>query len=366
MKKIPTLFKREFDEHKVVNISYECSPELSWVLKGEGIATEKFDGACCAIINGVFYKRYDAKRNRFGDYKQPPFGAIPCDEPDPVTGHWPHWLPVKGDADDKWFIEAKRNAEKGGNILINGTYEAIGPHFQKNPYMLSEDTLIRHGSVVIDIPDRSFEGIRTYLSNHNIEGIVFWKDDEPKCKIKRKDFDFKWPNEENRAKYYIFEVEIPEGYEVQLRKIAEKENTTLDELTSAGLKYMVEHPEDVIRWKSELDNLPDNTKEKIQRIKVSRIYPVYENETEDIARYRALSIESKPVLKLHEISQKEFVDHIEGENFFQLFGNPVIINCDNGKKLVCMAWAMAERLMRMTGRGAEADEVIRRAAEMEE
>lgn len=21
-------------------------------------------------------------------------GAIPCDEPDPVTGHWPHWVKV--------------------------------------------------------------------------------------------------------------------------------------------------------------------------------------------------------------------------------------------------------------------------------
>lgn len=26
-----------------------------------------------------------------------------------------------------------------------------------------------------------------------IEGIVFWKDGVPRCKIKRKDFGFKWP-----------------------------------------------------------------------------------------------------------------------------------------------------------------------------
>lgn len=83
-----------------------------------------------------------------------------------------------------------------------------------------------------------------------------------------------------------------------------------------------------------------------------------------MARNRALAEEIKPKLSLHEISQKEFVDHIDEDNFFQLFGNPVIINCDNGQKLVCMAWSMAERLMRMTGHGEEADEVIRRAAEM--
>ena len=40
--------------------------------------------------------------------------------------------------------------------------------------------------------ERSFEGIRTYLETHVIEGIVFWKDGHPRCKIKRKDFGFPW------------------------------------------------------------------------------------------------------------------------------------------------------------------------------
>ena len=49
MKKMPTLFQREFDHHRVVNITDQLtSPELAWVLAGEGIATEKIDGACCA------------------------------------------------------------------------------------------------------------------------------------------------------------------------------------------------------------------------------------------------------------------------------------------------------------------------------
>lgn len=37
-----------------------------------------------------------------------------------------------------------------------------------------------------------FEGIRDYLKEHYIEGIVFWKDGEPRCKIKRSDFGFEW------------------------------------------------------------------------------------------------------------------------------------------------------------------------------
>ena len=55
MKKIPTLFKRGFDKHKVINISSELTDtSLLWVINGEGIATEKIDGSCCAVIDGVF------------------------------------------------------------------------------------------------------------------------------------------------------------------------------------------------------------------------------------------------------------------------------------------------------------------------
>ena len=59
MKKIPTLFKREFLDHHVINISPEMSsPDLAWVLAGEGVATEKIDGACCAIIDANVLKDY--------------------------------------------------------------------------------------------------------------------------------------------------------------------------------------------------------------------------------------------------------------------------------------------------------------------
>ena len=192
MKKMPTLFQREFDHHRVVNITDQLtSPELAWVLAGEGIATEKIDGACCALIGGQFYKRYDAKKNKQGILKQPPVGAIPCDVPDPVTGHWPHWVPVdEANAADQWFIVAKANTP---GELTDGTYEAIGPHFNGNPHQLEQDVLVRHGEKIIQLENRSFEGIRIYLEQHCIEGIVFWKDGMPGCKIKRRDFGFMWP-----------------------------------------------------------------------------------------------------------------------------------------------------------------------------
>lgn len=52
---------------------------------------------------------------------------------------------------------------------------------------------MRHGTISIDIPNLSFEGIRRGLELAAIEGIVFWHEGAPLCKIKRSDFGFKWP-----------------------------------------------------------------------------------------------------------------------------------------------------------------------------
>lgn len=197
MKKIPTLFKRIYNIHRrPIAITEEVKEGFEWVLEGEGIATVKWDGACCALDDGELYKRFDAKKGR-----KIPDGAIPCCEPDPITGHWPHW--VKCDRDnpaDKWFFNAYDRARGAwGFALPDGTYEAVGPHFNNNPYGRSTDTLIIHGGEKFSLPDRSFEGIREYLKNHQIEGIVFWKDDKPQCKIKRTDFGFAWGNAPYRA-----------------------------------------------------------------------------------------------------------------------------------------------------------------------
>lgn len=87
-----------------------------------------------------------------------PEGAIKCQkEADPVTGHLPCWVKVSLDApEDKWFRAARDNYE---GALADGTYEAVGPHFQANPYRLDTDILIRHGMDIIDVP-RTFEGMR--------------------------------------------------------------------------------------------------------------------------------------------------------------------------------------------------------------
>lgn len=196
MKKIPTLYKRVFDEvtHDKKDLLNELTPGLEWVIKGEGTATVKIDGTCCAIINGKYYKRYDAKKG-----KTPPSDGIPCGKADSITGHWPHWVPIKEDnPGDKWHIEGYKNTSKP---LEDGTYELIGPHFRNNPYKLDNDILIKHGISIIDNCPRDYEGLKQFLNNCDYEGIVFWKDGQPQCKIKRSDFGYIWPTE--NAKYKL-------------------------------------------------------------------------------------------------------------------------------------------------------------------
>ena len=194
MKKIPTLFERQYADHHVVGINDKVTEGFEWVLAGEGVATIKYDGSCCMVKDGKLYKRYDAKKG-----KKPPAGAIPCCDPDPITGHWPHWVEVNpNDPGDKWFIAAFENSCYGcfADEVNGSTFEAVGPHFQGNPYNLRQDILIEHGSSIADIKDRSFEGIKEWLRTTAVEGIVFWKDGEPQCKIKRTDFGFEWPVKE--------------------------------------------------------------------------------------------------------------------------------------------------------------------------
>lgn len=194
MKKIPTVFVREYKDHKVVGIKNEFTSEKTKYAFEHGLPTVKWDGSCCAIIDGELYKRYDAKKGR-----TPPEGAIPCCEADPITGHHPHW--VKCDRDnpsDKWFWAAYDASFDCYHSPYDGTYEAVGKHFNGNPYGYSDDILIPHGEHPIGV-ERTFDGVKRFLEEQNIEGIVFWLNDEPVAKIKSSDFGYPW-NEEGKEK----------------------------------------------------------------------------------------------------------------------------------------------------------------------
>ncbi|HEX6819131.1 MAG TPA: DUF5565 family protein [Ktedonobacterales bacterium] len=183
MKKIPSLFKRDYEGTRLVYD--ELVPGTEWVIEGEGEATRKIDGTSCMVREG---KRYDARAG-----KTPPPGFEPAQEADAITDHWPGWLPVGEGPEDRWHREALANAGE----LPDGTYELVGPKVQGNAEHLDHHMLVPHGAEELrDVP-RSFEGIREYLATHEIEGIVWWRvpgdPDCDKAKIKRKDFKLPWP-----------------------------------------------------------------------------------------------------------------------------------------------------------------------------
>ena len=185
MKKISTLFKKDpNDLGRVIN---EINPENQWVFDGEGISTRKFDGSACAIIDNVLYKRYDVKHG-----KTVPQNAIPCQEPDLITGHWPHWVKCdRNKPEDKYFFEAH------DRLMLwpaEGTYELIGEKVQGNPEKIEGHRLVKHGFTTYEIPMSkiNFEGLKEFLTVTDIEGIVFHhKSDGRMCKLRKSDFGIK-------------------------------------------------------------------------------------------------------------------------------------------------------------------------------
>lgn len=210
MKKIPTVFAIDRDSGLATSSPHPLS---TWVLAGEGRASVKMDGMATLFRDGRLWKRYDRKLNKQAAwrkaqgqdlgpltealFKTPPEGFEPCEPiPDPVSHHWPGWVPVHPtDPTDRWLREAWSAA---GELKEGATYELVGPSLALNVYGLQHHELRLHGEVVLEVPDRSFEGLRAFLSARDIEGLVFEHADGRRAKVRRKDFDLFWVQEDPR------------------------------------------------------------------------------------------------------------------------------------------------------------------------
>lgn len=184
MKKIPTLFKRDFDNNGVIYDAYSEGTE--WVVNGEGVATRKYDGTSVLIRDGKMYKRYELKAGRTA-----PPDFEPVDE-DKTTGKTMGWVQVGWGAEDKWF----RDAIEGGNPdkvnMSDGTYELLGPKVQGNPEQAEKHYLQLHANAE-QYPDApvGFEELKDWLADKDIEGLVWHHPDGRMVKIKKKDYRLK-------------------------------------------------------------------------------------------------------------------------------------------------------------------------------
>lgn len=180
MKKIPTLFKRDFTNNGM--IIAEFADGTDWVVAGEGVATRKYDGTSVLIREGKMFKRYELLPG-----KEAPYGFEQVDH-DETTGKSMGWVEVGNGSEDKWFLEAV-NGTPDKVELPDGTYELVGPKVQGNPENSEKHTLVAHATAeqYADVPTE-FEALKTWLEGKDIEGIVWHHPDGRMVKIKKKDY----------------------------------------------------------------------------------------------------------------------------------------------------------------------------------
>lgn len=181
MKKIISLFQRNYDTDRLVRD--EVTPGAEWVIAGEGVATRKWDGTCCMVSGGKLYKRYEIKKGGKAPENFEPANNVDC-----TTGKQQGWVPVGDGPEDQYHREAFYDP----TITPDGTYELVGPKIQGNPDDFVIHSLMPHGKAFL-YPPRDFEGLKQYLSNGGIEGIVWHHPDRRMVKIKARDFGIKWP-----------------------------------------------------------------------------------------------------------------------------------------------------------------------------
>jgi len=192
MRKIPTLFQRDWDGDRRYVLP-EVVPGCEWVTKGEGTATRKYDGTC-VMYDGKWWARREVKA---GKAEPPGFVAL---EADPETGKTVGWEPVEQSSFARWHAEAladefgiadrhDRPAPEAG-----ATYELIGPKVNGNPEGTGGHVLARHGYMAAadlaafrDLP-LDFGGLAAWLHAHPYEGIVWHHPDGRLAKIKKRDF----------------------------------------------------------------------------------------------------------------------------------------------------------------------------------
>jgi hypothetical protein len=182
MDKIPTLFLR--DPKNMQLVTREVNPDAAWVLEGHGTPTVKKDGTNIRVTieNGQcthVEKRRNPTRTEKAEGAEP--GYVDASRNDPSDKH------IFAAVDAHHFINWPEGA---------WSCEALGPKIQggveSNVPYLYPFSIVPEYILIAGLC--TFESIREYLEDHDIEGIV-WHDRVHNrfAKIKRRDFGLQWP-----------------------------------------------------------------------------------------------------------------------------------------------------------------------------
>lgn len=185
MRKIPTLFQRDFANNPRY-VTSAVTGGCEWVLRGEGVATRKYDGTCVKLDEaGAWWARREVKPG-----KTPPPEFV-VEEHDDVTGKTVGWEPARRSGFYKSLCEATFEAEEAndGGLWPVDTYELIGPRVNGNPEGRERHELIAHHSAEHLVVPLAYTDLAVWLSRCSYEGIVWHHDDGRMAKLKRRDFD---------------------------------------------------------------------------------------------------------------------------------------------------------------------------------
>lgn len=196
MRKIPTLFVRDFTEPSNGRyVTSEVTSGCEWVLAGEGEPTRKYDGTCVMLDEGgEWWARREVK-----PHQSTPRIFVPT-ETDTTTGKVVGWTPIDQSAFVKYHtqaVESHVERRPGHQLFLPGTYELCGPKVNGNPEDYTRHLLVRHADA--EVLDLTEDGPGPYTADeigHMVrwagergwEGIVWHHPDGRMAKLKRRDF----------------------------------------------------------------------------------------------------------------------------------------------------------------------------------
>ena len=184
MIKIPTLYYR--DPAEPSRVTEQVAPGCEWVIAGEGVATQKFDGVNVqATVRGEVIVSVQKRRNPTAEEK--------------LQGLEPRYIPTNAeDPADKHILAAAAGTDTEDWPDGDWSCEAIGPKIQGGVEIRDHTFLIPFGLPMWPVnhaifAPRGFVDLRDFLEGCAIEGIVWHHPDGRMAKIKRRDFGHRWP-----------------------------------------------------------------------------------------------------------------------------------------------------------------------------
>lgn len=183
MRKIPTIFKRDFNKGGQITQEYDVDSELFLISK----ATEKIDGTNVRVtVRNHITVRFEKRRN-----------PSKLEKAKGIIDPW--YIDASESSEDKHMQEALKNTDLSNIPDGEWSGEAVGPNIQGNELKLHKNVIVFFSlgqcPIFENVPT-TYDELKEWLPKQKskvgndcgIEGIVWHCSDGSMMKIKVKDF----------------------------------------------------------------------------------------------------------------------------------------------------------------------------------